>query len=90
LDEPTSGLDPNQVIAIRALIKDLSKTKTVVLSTHIMQEVDAICENVIIINKGKIVADDTLTGLRTKHNTKSLENIFIELTGSHVHQAQII
>jgi ABC-2 type transport system ATP-binding protein len=55
-----------------------------------MQEVDAICENVIIINKGKIVADDTLTGLRTKHNTKSLENIFIELTGSHVHQAQII
>jgi ABC-2 type transport system ATP-binding protein len=90
LDEPTSGLDPNQVITIRALIKDLSKTKTVVLSTHIMQEVDAICENVIIINKGKIVADDTLTGLRTKHNTKSLENIFIELTGSHVHQAQII
>jgi ABC-2 type transport system ATP-binding protein len=90
LDEPTSGLDPNQVIAIRALIKDLSKTKTVVLSTHIMQEVDAICENVIIINKGKIVADDTLAALRSKHNNKSLENIFIELTGSHVHQAQII
>jgi len=90
LDEPTSGLDPNQVIAIRTLIKDLSKTKTVVLSTHIMQEVDAICENVIIINKGKIVADDTLTGLRSKHNNKSLENIFIELTGSHIQQAEII
>jgi len=90
LDEPTSGLDPNQVIAIRTLIKELSKTKTVVLSTHIMQEVDAICENVIIINKGKIVADDTLTGLRSKHNNKSLENIFIELTGSHIHQAEII
>ena len=90
LDEPTSGLDPNQVIAIRALIKDLSKTKTVVLSTHIMQEVDAICENVIIINKGKIVADDTLTGLRSKYNNKSLENIFIELTGSNVQQAENI
>jgi len=90
LDEPTSGLDPNQVISIRTLIKDLSKTKTVVLSTHIMQEVDAICENVIIINKGKIVADDTLTGLRSKHNNKSLENIFIELTGSHVQQGEII
>jgi ABC-2 type transport system ATP-binding protein len=85
LDEPTSGLDPNQVIAIRALIKELSKTKTVILSTHIMQEVEAICEQVIIINKGKIVADDTLTHLRSSHNNKSLENIFIELTGSHVH-----
>jgi ABC-2 type transport system ATP-binding protein len=85
LDEPTSGLDPNQVIAIRALIKELSKTKTVILSTHIMQEVEAICEQVIIINKGKIVADDTLTQLRSNHNNKSLENIFIELTGSHVH-----
>ena len=90
LDEPTSGLDPNQVIAIRALIKDLSKTKTVVVSTHIMQEVEAICENVIIINKGKIVADDTLTGLRSKYNNKSLENIFIELTGSNVQQAENI
>jgi len=85
LDEPTSGLDPNQVIAIRTLIKDLAKTKTVILSTHIMQEVEAICEEVIIINKGKIVADDTLSDLRLNHNNKSLENIFIELTGSHVH-----
>lgn len=85
LDEPTSGLDPNQVIAIRNLIRDLATTKTVILSTHIMQEVEAICEKVIIINKGKIVADDTLTDLRSNHNNKSLENIFIELTGSHVH-----
>ena len=85
LDEPTSGLDPNQVIAIRTLIRDLAKTKTVILSTHIMQEVEAICEKVIIINKGKIVADDTLTDLRSNHNNKSLESIFIELTGSHVH-----
>src|SRR5882762_407104 len=55
LDEPTSGLDPNQLIGIRQLIVDLGKTKTVILSTHIMQEVEAVCSQVIIINKGKIV-----------------------------------
>ncbi|MEA3444752.1 MAG: gliding motility-associated ABC transporter ATP-binding subunit GldA [Bacteroidota bacterium] len=59
LDEPTSGLDPNQIIEIRNLISDLGKQKTVMLSTHIMQEVEAICDRVIIINKGKIVADKT-------------------------------
>jgi ABC-2 type transport system ATP-binding protein len=62
LDEPTSGLDPNQLAEVRALIKNIGKEKTVILSTHIMQEVEAICGRVIIINKGKIVADDT-TGL---------------------------
>ncbi len=80
LDEPTSGLDPNQLIGIRQLILDLGKTKTVILSTHIMQEVEAVCNQVIIINKGKIVADDTLSGLKQKNQGKSLENIFIELT----------
>jgi ABC-2 type transport system ATP-binding protein len=80
LDEPTSGLDPNQLIGIRQLILDLGKTKTVILSTHIMQEVEAVCSQVIIINKGKIVADDTLEGLRSKNKGKTLENIFIELT----------
>jgi ABC-2 type transport system ATP-binding protein len=85
LDEPTSGLDPNQVITIRSLIKDLAKSKTVILSTHIMQEVEAICEQVIIINQGKIVADDQLAELRKKHGNKSLEDIFIELTASIVH-----
>ncbi|MCO5945512.1 ATP-binding cassette domain-containing protein [Mucilaginibacter flavidus] len=80
LDEPTSGLDPNQLIGIRQLILDLGKTKTVVLSTHIMQEVEAVCSQVIIINKGKIVADDTLEGLRSKNKGKTLENIFIGLT----------
>jgi len=80
LDEPTSGLDPNQLIGIRQLILDLGKTKTVVLSTHIMQEVEAVCDQVIIINKGKIVADDTLSGLRDKNKGKTLENIFIQLT----------
>ncbi|HEY4323148.1 MAG TPA: ATP-binding cassette domain-containing protein [Mucilaginibacter sp.] len=80
LDEPTSGLDPNQLIGIRQLILDLGKTKTVILSTHIMQEVEAVCNQVIIINKGKIVADDTLEGLRNKNKGQTLENIFIGLT----------
>jgi len=66
LDEPTSGLDPNQLIGIRQLIIDLGKTKTVILSTHIMQEVEAVCSKVIIINKGQIVADDSLESLRKK------------------------
>jgi ABC-2 type transport system ATP-binding protein len=80
LDEPTSGLDPNQLIGIRQLIRELGKTKTIILSTHIMQEVEAVCNQVIIINKGKIVADDTLDGLRNKHAKKTLEQIFIKLT----------
>lgn len=57
LDEPTSGLDPNQIVEIRKLIKEIGSEKTVLLSTHIMQEVEAICQKIIIINKGKIVAD---------------------------------
>ncbi len=58
LDEPTTGLDPNQLVEIRQLIRTIGKEKTVILSTHIMQEVEAICDRVVIINKGKIVADD--------------------------------
>ncbi len=65
LDEPTSGLDPNQIIEIREVIKKLGKNKTVLFSTHILQEVEAICDRVIIINKGIIVADDTLANLQT-------------------------
>jgi len=82
LDEPTSGLDPNQLIGIRQLILDLGKTKTVILSTHIMQEVEAVCSQVIIINKGIIVADDSLEGLRSKNTGKTLEKIFIGLTNT--------
>ena len=82
LDEPTSGLDPNQLIGIRQLIRDLGKTKTIVLSTHIMQEVEAVCDHVVIINKGNIVANDTLDGLRKANKGKSLENIFIDLTNN--------
>ncbi|HIC32225.1 MAG TPA: gliding motility-associated ABC transporter ATP-binding subunit GldA, partial [Flavobacteriaceae bacterium] len=64
LDEPTTGLDPNQLVDIRQLIKGLGKDKTVFLSTHIMQEVEAMCDRVIIINKGEIVADKKLSELR--------------------------
>lgn len=65
MDEPTSGLDPNQLVGMRQLIKELGKEKTVILSTHIMQEVQSICNRVIIINKGKIVADDTVEKLQS-------------------------
>jgi len=63
LDEPTSGLDPNQLVGIRKIITDLGKEKTVILSTHIMQEVEAVCNRVIIIDKGSIVADDATSNL---------------------------
>lgn len=66
LDEPTTGLDPNQIVEIRELIKKIGQNKTVMLSTHIMQEVEALCSRVIIINKGKIIADQPTKTL--KHN----------------------
>lgn len=66
LDEPTSGLDPNQLLEIRNLIRTLGKEKTVMLSTHVMQEVEAICNRVIILNQGKIVADDSTAVLAAK------------------------
>lgn len=70
LDEPTSGLDPNQVMEIRDLIRSLGSNKTIMLSTHIMQEVEAICSRVIIIDKGHIVADDKLDNLRSQTSEK--------------------
>lgn len=72
LDEPTSGLDPNQIIEIRNLIKKLGKEKTVILSTHILSEVTATCNRVIIINKGKIVADGTPEELQGRSKGQSL------------------
>jgi ABC-2 type transport system ATP-binding protein len=80
LDEPTSGLDPNQIVEIRDLIKKFGKEKTVILSTHIMQEVEAMCDRVIIISKGNIVADNTLIGLQNANPNKTLEEIFRGLT----------
>ena len=72
LDEPTSGLDPNQIIEIRQVIKDLGKDKTVLFSSHILQEVESICDRVIIINKGNIVADDTLSNLRLSNKSSHI------------------
>jgi protein involved in gliding motility GldA len=66
LDEPTSGLDPNQLAEIRSLIRELGKDKTVIFSSHIMQEVQAVADRVIIIHKGKIVADDSTTNLQAR------------------------
>ena len=66
LDEPTSGLDPNQIVEIRQLIKKLGKNKTVLFSSHILQEVETVCDRVIIISQGNIVADDTLVNLQSR------------------------
>jgi len=71
LDEPTSGLDPNQIIEIRDVIKKQGKDKTVLFSSHILQEVEAICDRVIIINKGELVADDKLSNLRQRSSSSN-------------------
>ena len=68
LDEPTVGLDPNQIIEIRALIKNLGKHHTVILSSHILQEIEAVCDRIIIINNGKLIADDTASALSEKYS----------------------
>lgn len=80
LDEPTSGLDPNQLVEVRSLIKKLGKEKTVILSTHIMQEVQAICDRVIIINNGVLVADDTVDALRSKSTGSTIINVTFKET----------
>ncbi|MEY3179076.1 MAG: gliding motility-associated transporter ATP-binding subunit GldA [Bacteroidota bacterium] len=94
LDEPTTGLDPNQIIEIREVIRNLGKKKTILFSTHILQEVEALCDRVIIINKGKIVANATLQELldsplpetanivSLQPQARSLEHVFRTLTGS--------
>lgn len=78
LDEPTNGLDPNQILEIRELIREIGKSKTVILSTHIMQEVEALCSRVILLNKGKIVSDKPIDEF--KGQFKSLEDAFYKLT----------
>ena len=80
LDEPTTGLDPNQIIEIRQLIKDLSKNKTVLLSTHLMQEVEAICDEIIVIHKGKIKDQFLLSHKNEHYPHASMEEIFVQLT----------
>jgi ABC-2 type transport system ATP-binding protein len=78
LDEPTTGLDPNQIVEIRKLIRELGKEKTVILSTHILPEVEATCDRILIINKGKIVADGTADTLRKQATGNELLRIKIE------------
>lgn len=80
LDEPTVGLDPNQLQEIRALIRELGKNKVVILSTHVMQEVEAVCEQVIFVNEGKLVGNYRTKELSNTFEQKSLEAIFMVLT----------
>ncbi len=82
-DEPTSGLDPNQLQGIRSLIRQLAVEKTVLLSTHIMQEVEAICDDVIIINQGEIIAEFPLGQLSLLYPDDNLEALFIRLTSNN-------
>jgi ABC-2 type transport system ATP-binding protein len=78
LDEPTSGLDPNQIVEIRELIKKIGREKTVILSSHILAEVEATCDRILIINKGKLVADGTASTLRKQAQDKEIVKVTIE------------
>ena len=78
LDEPTSGLDPNQLVEIRELIRKIGKEKTLMLSTHIMQEAEAICDRVVILSKGEIVAD---TPTQRLHSDSGIKTVFVEFEG---------
>ena len=85
LDEPTSGLDPNQIIEIRRVIKEQGKNKTVLFSTHILQEVQAICDRVIIINKGELVADNSIGQLQSKTKSNKVAVTF----SSNIHKEKL-
>ena len=90
LDEPTSGLDPNQIIEIRELIRDLGRDKTVLLSTHILPEVQATCSRIIIINDGKLVADDKPEALTDEHNAGSVIRLVLKnRVGRGIDRAQV-
>lgn len=80
LDEPTNGLDPNQIVEIRNVIKEIGKEKTVILSTHIMQEVEALCTRVVLIHQGKIIQDSPIAEFKDKYS--SLEEAFQEYTSA--------
>jgi ABC-2 type transport system ATP-binding protein len=84
LDEPTDGLDPNQKIEVRSLIKSMAVEKTIILSTHILEEVEAICTRVIIISRGKVVVDETPAALQARQPGARLDQIFRSLTASDV------
>jgi ABC-2 type transport system ATP-binding protein len=78
LDEPTTGLDPNQIIEIREVIRQLGREKTILFSSHILQEVEAICDRVIIINKGKLIADSTVANLQSANSKPAIRVVFKE------------
>lgn len=80
LDEPSSGLDPNQIIENRNLIKEFSKSKTILLSTHIMQEAENLCDNVVIISQGKLLAKGTIEEVKKNAKAKNLESAYVNLT----------
>ncbi|QMU60935.1 MAG: ATP-binding cassette domain-containing protein [Gammaproteobacteria bacterium] len=84
LDEPTDGLDPNQKFEVRELIKSIAPDKVIIISTHILSEVDAICSRAIIIADGKVLADDTPEGLRNKSSSDKMDDIFREITSGHI------
>lgn len=90
LDEPTSGLDPNQLVEIRELIKSFGKDKTVLFSTHIMQEVEAICDRVIIINNGEIVADDKIVNISNKEEVQVVKVLFENAINSKQFESKTI
>jgi ABC-2 type transport system ATP-binding protein len=81
LDEPTAGLDPTQIRETRKLIRELGTQHTMLLSTHILHEVEMACDSVIIINQGTVIADGSLGDVRKQHGNKSLEEVFVSLTG---------
>jgi ABC-2 type transport system ATP-binding protein len=81
LDEPTAGLDPTQIRETRKLIRDLGNQHTILLSTHILSEVENTCDSVVIINQGKVIEEGLLAAVRTRHNNQSLEDTFVRLTG---------
>jgi len=80
LDEPTDGLDPNQKHAVRALIRGMAKDKTIIISTHLLEEVEAICTRAVIIDQGRIVADETPTALAARSPSGRLDDVFRQLT----------
>lgn len=80
LDEPSSGLDPNQIIETRKIIKKLSKTKTILFSTHIMSEAENLCDDVVILQNGKLIAQGSVEEIKKKSKVKNLEDAYINLT----------
>lgn len=87
LDEPTTGLDPNQIVEIRKLIKDIGKEKTVILSSHILSEVEATCDRILIINRGRIVADGSSDTLRSQAQGQELLKVSVEAEPAEVEKA---